>query len=912
MITATDGYCVGDLIVYRGLDKGGAIGKGYEITVPDMENADPEYLERMEDDLRIVLASLKDTERLQVQYYVGSDFRRPLRRFAAETERLAKAGSWSERQRGERFARYAERMQEGKLLQGNLRFFFSSKLDFNHVPKGKDQDQGRRQAFAYLMETYRKELEQKQHLLDAIFGGVGGGVRGLTDHEHHLEFLRYFSPMAAELHGGTVEFDGMNTYLENCLWGEPSPQRAPDYGFSQDGKFFGILVARSMPKMTVMGMMNVLTGLPMPEYRIVVNITPLDVEKEIQVSEKEYEALQSSMSANPKLRMVVAMNNKMERAARLMSNKTLPFKVQLIVMATAGTKEELRPKMAALKSAMGKLHGMQYYEPQWEAAALSYWSAAMPGWAWDRYEDFSHKIDDVNLVNLLPIASTPKADLDEAEWLHDGDRGNLIGGRLFVGPPGGESPAHAMVFGSSGSGKSVLLQDILTQTEPYVGYTAIVDYGLSYKYYTMMLSAECRPIVIRSNGNATFNYFDTRGLPMSSTQLVNAAALTQLLAGRAESEDHNRYRQALLTTGLQAAYQDFYAKWARKHQEQLRTVTRHAMVVKKWLATRMTLDDSFLDAYIDHRDWSVENAAEAAEMMAKLEEGTVEDFLRSPETQSMVRDMAFAYFRNDDFPTHSDFQDEIAAMGRSSNNDAHEYSRLAKLLEPWTSNGLYGAIVDGKNNVNLHGACAHFELGSIKQSESDLLGVAGFLITNDVMNHIMTLPRGIRKRMVIEELSAFLDIPNGDKVVRNLYERLRKYNCACVSVIQQYRRFRQSPVKSSVLGNCKQIFFLRQADKEDLDDICETFPLPEVTKQTIMRFPDMTKAKTNKDNYSGYVLYQLGEAKPVITTVRNYISKETAYVTSSTGSVHSQREKDLRGATDLVEAVIKFANPDEV
>ena len=51
-----------------------------------------------------------------------------------------------------------------------------------------------------------------------------------------------------------------------------------------------------MPKTTIMGMVSVLTTLPMPDYRVVLNITPLNVENEIKTAEREYEALQSSMS----------------------------------------------------------------------------------------------------------------------------------------------------------------------------------------------------------------------------------------------------------------------------------------------------------------------------------------------------------------------------------------------------------------------------------------------------------------------------------------------------------------------------------------------------------------------------------------------------------------------------------------
>ena len=905
-IIATDGYCLDDLIVYRGLDKGGVIGRGYEVTMPDLENADPEFLEMLEEDMRIILASLKETERLQIQYYVGNDYRKPLKRFTNETERLPK-NEWSERRRNERFLRYVNRMKDGKLLQANLRFYFTSKLNLSNVPKGK----GRRQAYEYLVETYRKELDQKEQLCDAVFGGISGGVRGLTDREHYMEFMRYLSPTAAELVTDDTEFDPMQSYLTQTLHGEPAPQEKPDYGFYQDGRFFGVLAAKSMPKTTIMGMVSVLTTLPMPDYRVVLNITPLNVESEIKTAEAEYEALSSSMTAYPKLRMLQAMKNKTERTNRLMSNKTSPFRVQMMVFAHDKTKEGLRAKIAALKSSMNKLGGMQYYEPSWEAAALSYWNAGLPGWAWDRYDDFSHKIDDVNLANILPVSSTPKADLEEAEWLHDGDRGNLIGGRLFEGAPGNESPAHAMVFGSSGAGKSVLLQDILTQTEPYCGYTALIDNGLSYKFYSKTLSPDARPVVIRANGTNTINYLDTRGLPLSSDQLVNATGLTQLLTGRHADEDRNRYRQALLTSGLQLIYEDYYRKWARKHPAEMETVGRHSMVLDGWLRERMTLEDTFLDAYIEHRDWSKAHPDEAQAMLAALDEGAVSNYLRQPESQGNVRNLTFSYLKPDEYPQHGDFQDEISSLGRGTNNDAKEYSLLAKLLEPWLAGGLYGPIVDGVNNVDLSGNVAHFELSFIKASQTDLLNVAGFLIANDVMNYIMTLPRGMLKRAVIEELSAFLEIPNGDKVVRNFYERMRKYNCACISVIQQYSRFRDSPVKSSVMGNCKQVFFLRQADKKDLDNICETFPLPEVTKRTIMRFPDMSKSRGGPESYSGYVLYQLGQSKPVITTCRNYIDKETAYVTSSTGSVFEQREKDMRGAASVVDAVIKFANPEQ-
>jgi hypothetical protein len=65
----------------------------------------------------------------------------------------------------------------------------------------------------------------------------------------------------------------------------------------------------------------------------------------------------------------------------------------------------------------------------------------------------------------LPICGTPKGDLGKAEALYDGEAGNLIGLRTFSGEEASESPLHSMIVGSKGSGKSLLVNDILVQTE---------------------------------------------------------------------------------------------------------------------------------------------------------------------------------------------------------------------------------------------------------------------------------------------------------------------------------------------------------------------------------------------------------------------------------------------------------------
>ena len=76
-----------------------------------------------------------------------------------------------------------------------------------------------------------------------------------------------------------------------------------------------------------------------------------------------------------------------------------------------------------------------------------------------------------------------------------------------------------LVIGSTGGGKSVLLQTTTLQTALRFGFIVVIDDGLSWMTTCHKLDPTSRPIIVRSNGNQTFNIFDTRGLPLSAEHL---------------------------------------------------------------------------------------------------------------------------------------------------------------------------------------------------------------------------------------------------------------------------------------------------------------------------------------------------------------------------------------------------------
>ena len=148
-----------------------------------------------------------------------------------------------------------------------------------------------------------------------------------------------------------------------------------------------------------------------------------------------------------------------------------------------------------------------------------------------------------------------------------------------------------------------------------------------------------------------------------------------------------------------------------------------------------------------------------------------------------------------------------------------------------------------------------------------LRALAAFLITNQLRNEVMNRPRHQRKRIVLEEIGGLLTIPNGGQIVTEFYQRMRKYRTWVISVMQQTEVLKDSPaVASSVLGNARIGIFLRQEISEELEYLSKSFPLPDSTRESILRFNIPTR-----ELGAPFVYYHKG-TKPIIATARHILS----------------------------------------
>ncbi|MFO1501069.1 MAG: hypothetical protein U1G07_22210 [Verrucomicrobiota bacterium] len=908
---APNGFFVRHMMIFNHLRRGGYVSKGFGFEAPDLTNSPIEDLNDFQDQICLLLASLHEHQRLQVQYFCDSDYKGELLRYQQETDSFSNV--WTKRVRNERFTRYWQAMSERRLRRQRVIFYVSRALD--NTPKPVQTDGARREYYNTLLDQLDTEFAHIHRLLLEIFDSGGARILPMSDLDHFRHYTRFLNPSLNDRFDfdPSVGFAPELSIQENCWHSEGNGQS--DFGFFLDGHYHSLIVLTRWPRTTYPGLIQRLTNLRLLDYTITVNVDPLPISEEISKEEKEHDRVAGDYASEKKISLLTVMEKKQKKIHALMQGQTIPFHAMLVVRVWDKTRDGLNAKAGAIKNAINSMNAAQYFESNLPSTSRSLFFQTWPGWTWGRYEHRKLYAEHRFLADMLPVTSTFTGHLATAEAIYDGPHGNLVGIQTFSGGGGSASPQHAVLLGMSGAGKSVTVCDLLTQTEGYFAYTVIIEEGLSYGIYTATVEEGARPIIIHPDGDLTINYLDTKGLPLTPDHLSAATALVARMIGISTQEDKQMLRQAQIAKYINLLYEDAFQEWQKKRHDQLLDIARHALALQQFRAERMPPGATSLEAFADFRDQAKPGpSAPMAQQsqwnewgqayLAQFDEAEALKFLKDPKTSKDVRNLAFAYFAPDEFPTHRMLQELMMLDPVGAERD--QIMEIATLILPWCRDGNYGCLFDGTSNLSLTGKIAHFELGYIPESAKELKSAAGFLITDHARKHIMTLPRALRKRNVYEEVARFLDIPGGQEIVQESYAQLRKFNCWNISIVQQYARFKQSRIRSAVFGNSRQFFIMRQNDRADLDDMGKDIALPEVTQHAIMNYP-LPDHQTGQ-KYSPFTYLHTDSVRNLCGTVHNVASTEMLYCSSSSGEHFDRRARELRQSPSVVEGIILHAS----
>ena len=895
-----NGYFLRDMLVFNGLNAGGFVSKGFIFEPPDFNNAQISELNEFQDQLSIMLASLSDNQRLQVQWFCDSDYQHELLRYNDETKRATNV--WTRRARNERFARYWTAMVNRRLRRQKLILYVSRRIE---TSSGFAASRGSlTKHYEVLLDQLQQEFAQVHETLTGIFSGQGARILPMTDADHYRHYSAFLNPSLAE----RFDYDAVDTFdpslsiQENCWHSEGNGQS--DFGFWMDGHYHSVIALTRWPKMTFPGVIHRLTNLRLLDYAITVNVDPIPIRKEIVREEKAHERIAGDYASEKKLSLLTVMQKKERKIAALMQGHTLPFNALFVVRVWDKSKAGLSAKATAIKNAINSMNSAQYFESSLPSTTKKLFFQTWPGWLWGRYEHRKLYAEHHYLADMLPVNATFTGHLATAEAIYDGNASNLVGIKTFAGSAGEQTPQHAVLLGMSGAGKSVTMCDLLSQTELYFDYTVLIEEGLSYGIYTKTVDPNAEPIILQPDGTLTINYLDTGGLPLTPLHLSTATSLVARMAGVSADEEKQMLRQARIAKYLNQLYEDAHQDWTNRYPEKVLKVARHACALAAYRRDRLPPGATSLDAFADFRDWYRAREDEAHAFLMSFGESEVLRFSKDPNTAREVRNLAFSYFTPSEYPTHRMLQ-ELMQL-EASGADKEQVLQLATLLLPWCREGNYGPLFDGESNISLTGKIAHFELGYIPESAKELKSAAGFLITNYTRQHIITMPRAVRKRNVYEEVARFLDIPEGEKIVKESYAQMRKFNTWNISIVQQYSRFKESRIRSAVFGNSRQFFMMRQNDRADLEDISRDVALPEITKQTIMAYPLPDQQTGQK--FAAFSYYHIDMLRPICGTVHNIASAEMLYCSSTSGEHFERRARQLKAHGDVIEGIVTHAH----
>jgi type IV secretory pathway VirB4 component len=883
----------GGLLVFGDVDNSGYVSQGYKLQVPNMQSQSNGEKNSFADHVRRFLVSYEADTHLQFIFRRDSNYMSEIRAYDNDTRNLA-TNEWTRMVRNERTLRYLEGIKNRTLNRNHLYLFISKK--FNKNPP-RLAGKARLEIFnRQILEEHARLFKEGANFAASSLGDYGRLVE-MADLDYFALYRRWYNPslaQEAECEDAYLPFQSLTrqTWRSGCRGNR-------SFGFTMDNHYHQMLVLDRAPNKTYPGISDYLTRLDFQDYALVVNVRPISVGQEIDREENKLERIQSDYLAEGKYRLRNRMERLQEKLDALSRGDTFPFYMDFIIHVWASTETELLTRVGMVRDAVESMNRAQVGIPNLPTTAQNLFYQSTPGWAWGNYTFRELYMKDENLAHILPLSSTPTAQLEGAEVLFDGEDGGLVGIKFQIDG----TPQNGTCIGRSRAGKSALICEILSQSECFFEFSFLIDEGDSYATYAQTMGTQS--VIFSPDADITLNYFDTQGTPLTGQQLTFAKTLMSRMAGSAASEETLQVRQGLLAHYVQIAYQNAYRHWLSKDSGREHEIAKEALAVARYRKTFCPAGTEMLEAWADLKDWQMREPDKNREFTSQITEEEVTNFLKEPETRHLVMRHAFSHFTRTEFPTHSTLLQTMSVYREKSHNQ-ETISNLCALLKEWSYQGSNGKLFDGYLNQDFKGKLTIFELGRISEAATHLKNLSGFLLSNYIRQHIVSLPRRFRKRVVFEEAARFMGIDGGEKVMSEMYAQLPKFNSWILSVVQQYGRFKESKIANAVFGNSNQHYLLAQKSPEDVDDLGQRIDLPQIAKESILghKMPQMIKTKPR---YSSFTYYQVDERRPIIVNTRNISSPEMLYVSSSTPAEYDERQRVLKKYDSVLDGIVAEA-----
>jgi len=846
-----DGFLSDGLLIFGGPD-GGHAAMGFEIEMPNLQSASFADCNAAQDAVSAVLRQLPEGWKLQVRQFQTATDRSRLLAYQEQTELCR--NETSRLLRNSNFIHLCGLRAEGRLLSKRVVVYVGHTLEAARAVPWKRAEA--EQHYTQRLTETRAGFEPFRQALQQALAPVGGRIIPLADADNARLWRDALNPsLARQASDDGVDWFNPNRSLHDNFFNSQLRGRA-SMGFVLDGWHHLALTVRRLPAETYPTIIHRITYLPFADFNFTVLLHRLPKEELLKQTQMTLDRLHQQLLRRPDERQAVNLRQLQDMVRRLASGEAVPFKIEIIFLLRAKSEQELAEKAAAIKGALHGLNGCQYYEATLSATSRQLFAKDLPGWTGSRHEGYQLYCEDRSASDLLPFGAGFAGHPGPVEALFPGNDNNLVNIVTFLGEGGAATPQNFIVLGAPGAGKSLVVGKLLGETTLFYAFVAIVEEGMSQAPFTRSHGVE--PIVFRLDGTQTMNPFDTYGLPQSAFALSSMTSCVARMVGLPADEDKARRQAALISKHLarlcDAHAEDKLRDWPLARRQEL---LRHALALHR-LAGQLCQSD--LEAFVEFSDRRREDPAATAKLLASFTPAELDQF------ESVHRDklhnLVFAYLDRDEHLTLSSLREHLEL----ADENEEDCRWLATLLTPWCRGGNYGSLFDGASNVTLNSPVVHFELGFIPEAAREIKAVAGFLIINTIRNHVLGLPRQLRKRVVIEEVSRFIDVPGGEAILRELFEQFRKFNVQVIIVAQQYSRIADTSVRSALVGNARAWLIFNTGDRRDIERLCGDLGLPHMAREAIMRFPRPDQQTGTK--YSEFLYVHTDARQAICGTVR--------------------------------------------
>ena len=883
------------------LDARTCLSRGARVEVPDLRSADNRTILDLRRQNVHLLALVGATASLQIHWTVEDDFGTALDAYALKKKG---ASQWCSRTCAVRREFYEQRMSEGSLRRERVNVYLGKRCE--GLSARDVQSAAACEAF---LRQAASGLDSHLRMLGMVHPLGGWSPMDSSAHAAHLR--RFLNPSLSRLFSDPPEaeangLDESRSIRANCLRSDLeafSSGRGSDRAslLFFDGNYHAIFVMRELPRGTRPGMLIPVLDAVNRGASITLCIHPLPVGGEIDRLRREIDELSAFLSDRRAAGVESDIRLRHARIDSLLSSVTIPFNLLFVVRVWADTPDGIAAKSLAMRTALQGIDGAEFMQVNNAAQARHLFYETIPGNLGGTYRGWDIYVENHNLADLMPISSTFTGHLREAQALYDSPGRSVVGVRLVT--PNG-TPQHSIVVGVNGSGKSAFLIDLMSQTDCDWAYRFYQEEGMAF--VTQAQLCGMRSLVLRESGDLTLNPFDTLGLPLTSATLSRVVRTCMKLVGLSRDEDRNRRREGLIGEYVLSHFEDCAEDWKNADEGRWRALARRALAAERMRSA----DDAFLDGHLALRELERENPPAAEALLAEASEDEVVRHSILPQGRRNIDAMVFSLFRPEDYPRF----DGLVALMRHGRLAHHRSAGVAAELDFLSSElakglragGVVGGFIDGATNVEVRGVGLHLDTSRLP--DGTLKELAGFVVFDHVRQHIVALPRGASKVMLLDELRRILLIPGAVEFVKELLAQMRKYRCVFIGAFQEPSQIDDidPALTDLLLGQCKQHFLMRQNNADQVRRIARVIGLPGPAQRAIVTHPLVEhQAGVRKASYFTY--FSREDSAPVCGTVRVEVDRAMLYVAESSGAVFDSRMRSLGKHPSVFEGVLAEA-----